>query len=565
MHVILAALSLTLANVPKPLVIDDPTYVSLARQIATDPGDPYGIDIEWSNGVEPAYRVVGANPVLPYWIAGSMALFGDEPWRWKLALFPFALALAASLHRLLARFAAGLEVPLLWMAVLSPPILPFVNLMLDVPAVALALLALVLFLASCDRDRIAGVVGAGVVAGIAMQTKYTAATSLAAMLVWGALFGRWRKAVLACATGVAVFAGWEGWMALRYAESPFVHGVLFLQRGPAGFSPGVALLWTLGFLLLIGALAPAVGVLGLAALGASRRVVAAATLACGLGFAAIPFLPAFETPQGDPWPRLAGAAPEQLLFLILGLGTAASVLAVVRTRLAARAEPADVFLVCWLALEIAGFAALSPFLAARRVVGVSLVALLLCGRAASRSPRPVAVGLPVAAGVALALVFAASDLADALAVRDSVAVAERELQQLGAEPGRESVWFAGGWGFAFHAQRAGMRPVVSGRSQLRRGDWLVTAQGISFLPLRLPGAPIPIARADVRSASPWSTHPGAYLGPLALRPRAQAIIRLWFYRVQADFVPELDTRGAARPPRPDLDRYAGRVGRAALP
>src|SRR5262249_46372704 len=102
-HVALAALVLTVANAPKPLVIDDPTYVRLAQQIAAEPGDPYGIELEWPGGVDPAFHVVGPMPVLPYWLAGSMALFGDEPWRWKLALLPFALALAASLHRLFER------------------------------------------------------------------------------------------------------------------------------------------------------------------------------------------------------------------------------------------------------------------------------------------------------------------------------------------------------------------------------------------------------------------------------------------------------------------------------
>jgi hypothetical protein len=298
--------------------------------------------------------------------------------------------------------------------------------------------------------------------------------------------------------------------------------------------------WTLGFLLLIGALAPAVGLLGLAALGASRRVLAGAALASGLGFAAIPFLPGAEVADGA-WPRLLDAPPEQILFLVLGLGTTASVLAVARTRLAGRWEREDVFLVGWLAIEIVGFVVLSPFLAVRRVLGVSLVALLLCGRAAARGPsRPVDVALPVAAGVLLALVFAASDFVDALAVRDSVRVAQHELQRLGAEPDGASVWFVGGWGFGFYAERAGMRPVVPGRSRLRGGDWLVVAQGLSALHLLLPGLPPPEAQADVRSASPWSTHPGAYVGSSALRPRAQAIVRLWIHRLQADVAPELE-------------------------
>src|SRR5262245_44116129 len=147
--VALAALLLVLANAGKPLVVDDAAYTYYARQIAAAPADPYGFEIFWYGKPEPAFGVL-APPVLPYWLAASMVLFGDEPVRWKLALFPFALALAASLQSLLARFAAGLEAPLLWMALLSPAVLPFFNLMLDVPSLALALSALALFLGACD-------------------------------------------------------------------------------------------------------------------------------------------------------------------------------------------------------------------------------------------------------------------------------------------------------------------------------------------------------------------------------------------------------------------------------
>src|SRR5262245_32890858 len=151
---------LTLANAAKPLVIDDTAYTYFARQIAAEPTDPYGFEILWYDGAQPAFQVL-APPVLPYWLAGSMVLFGDEPVRWKLALFPFALALAAALRSLLARFAPGFETPLLWMAILSPPVLPFLNLMLDVPSLALGLLSLALFLGSSDRGSAAGAAAAG--------------------------------------------------------------------------------------------------------------------------------------------------------------------------------------------------------------------------------------------------------------------------------------------------------------------------------------------------------------------------------------------------------------------
>src|SRR5262245_33512321 len=386
-HVLLSALALTLANAPKPLVIDDATYTRFARQIVAEPTNPFGFDLHWYGGVEPAFEVVATPLLLPYWLAGSMVLVGDDPLAWKLMLFPFAVALAASLRRLLERLAPGLETPLLWMGILSPSILPFVNLMLDVPALSLALLALVLFVTTCDRGGLGGAAAAGLVAAVAMQTKYTAATSLPAMLLWGALFGRWRQALLACGVGLGVFAGWEGLMALRYGQSHFVQGALLSLPARSGISPRSVLAWAEGFFMLIGALGPALCLLGLGALGLSRRTVAGAALAGGLAFAALPFLPAVEVPRGELWPRPVGGPPEQMLFLSLGLAVAASVLGVAWRQLAAHPRREDLFLAGWLAIEIGGFAVLSPFLAARRVMGVLVVALLICGRGAALSPR----------------------------------------------------------------------------------------------------------------------------------------------------------------------------------
>ena len=44
--------------------------------------------------------------------------------------------------------------PLVWMTVLSPVFLPGFNLMLDVPAMALSLAALSLFITACQRDSL---------------------------------------------------------------------------------------------------------------------------------------------------------------------------------------------------------------------------------------------------------------------------------------------------------------------------------------------------------------------------------------------------------------------------
>jgi hypothetical protein len=206
------------------------------------------------------------------------------------------------------------------------------------------------------------------------------------------------------------------------------------------------------------------------------------------------------------------------------------------------ADRADAFTLGWLAIEVAGFAVLSPYLASRRVLGVALVGLLVCGRAASRSLGAAAAAramrVPLTLGVALGVLFAAAELADARAGRHAVELAEREIAAREQHRGAGEVWFLGRWGFQFYAERAGMRAVAAGRSQLRRGDWLVVPEGVIKPLLDLPGASPARARLAVRSASPWSTNPWAYLGATPMRARSDALVRVWIHRVVRDFVPE---------------------------
>src|SRR5207249_2894070 len=145
--------------------------------------DPYGFSVFWYDRPYPANEVL-APPVLLYWWAAAVRLFGESPILWKLWFFPFSLLLVIALRSLFRRFARGLETPLVWMMVLAPSILPAFNLMLDVPALALSLAALALFFRAADRGSFSQATTAGVVAGVAMQTKYTAFLAPAVMVVY---------------------------------------------------------------------------------------------------------------------------------------------------------------------------------------------------------------------------------------------------------------------------------------------------------------------------------------------------------------------------------------------
>src|SRR5262245_21560389 len=159
--------------------------------MAERPLDPYGFAVFWYQHPEPANHVL-APPVLPYYWALLHALAGERLGLVKLGLFPWAALLVWALYALGRRFCRGLAGWLPWLLLPSPLLLPSFNLMLDVPALALGLAALAVFLGAVDRRSYAGAAWAGLLAGLAMQTKYPAFLVPGAMLLYAAVRGRWR-------------------------------------------------------------------------------------------------------------------------------------------------------------------------------------------------------------------------------------------------------------------------------------------------------------------------------------------------------------------------------------
>src|SRR5947209_4569109 len=96
---LLLTLGFTLLNCLKPLQVDDTAYSYYARHIAEHPLDPYGFEIFWYQSPSSANEVL-APPVLPYWWAAAIRLFGERPFLWKLWLLPFNLLFVFSLNTL---------------------------------------------------------------------------------------------------------------------------------------------------------------------------------------------------------------------------------------------------------------------------------------------------------------------------------------------------------------------------------------------------------------------------------------------------------------------------------
>jgi hypothetical protein len=221
------------------------------------------------------------------------------------------------------------------------------------------------------------------------------------------------------------------------------------------------------------------------------------------------------------------------------------------------------FVYTWLVLELVGYFVLTPFQAVRRLLGVVLVATLICGRPASaawrRQPQPVLLGVIVGFTALLGLGVYALDVLEAATAKSLAEEAARRIR----ERDGGTVWYVGHWGFQFYAERAGMRPVVTwyrpgetwydeegpiprpSPSRLRRGDWLVVPdwrleQQKMVLPEDRLDLVWQLACADV---FPLKTVMCYYGGNTALEHRGEPTrLEVSVYRVTRDFDPVFKTR-----------------------
>jgi hypothetical protein len=481
------ALLFTVLNSIKPLCIDDTLYYYNARQVAAHPLEPYGYQLFWNDLPSPAIEVL-APPLFSYYWSIAINLFGERPLLWKLWMLPLSLLLVFVLCALFRRFAKGHELWLTYLTILSPVFLPGFNLMLEAPVAALGLTALVLFMRAHNRHSHSWAALAGLVAGLAMQTKYTAFVIPGLMLLYAILFGRVRLGLLAAAVAAAVFWSFEGFIALRVGHSHLlyqsqVYGSVHL------LSKYLYLSWPL--VTLMGGVAPALGLLGLVALGARRRVIIAAGACVALGYLLIAVLPAsLNTLSRDAVTGEEKLTLGHLIFSIYGVAVYA-ILAVVIWRLLElrkeswpnwlahwREHRAELFLTLWLCVEIVAYFALSPIPAVRRMTLLLVVSTLLIGRLAARvrldSQRKALMRGVLIGGMLLGLLFYGVDLHDAFVEKLAVDNAVMRLDEFDS---RATRWYVGRWGFQFYAERAGMKPVLPEESRLQTGDWLVVSDG----------------------------------------------------------------------------------------
>jgi len=578
---LVCALILVLADVAKPVVVDDPAYILFARQIAESPAHMYGPPPEgalfhWYQHPSRAFEIL-CPPVVPCWLALGISLFGESVPLLKLSMFPFAYLFAWSVHRLFRWLCAApssqpARSMMVAATVLSPAFLPALNLMLDIPAIGLGLAGVAVFVGGLPIPRWWRGALAGVLIGLAMQTKYS--TLLMPAVVALMFFGYGRRvlvpAALCAAAAGLVFVAWEYRTFEVYGRSHFAFHSADQPWDHLKFPPETT--WTgraaeklsliyeekvklvVPLLSQLGLLAPGSILLAWLALGMTRRwlaIVGIGWLAFGaVGLAAIPIDDQIFTRDEAGLPRMTFTSVLVTVWLSSMAVASIGILgrlhvrgwSIGRPRL--RFDRIAVVLTLWLGLEIFGYFMLTPFPASRRLMGPIVVLSLLVGRLllwtvrsddSLRTMRMVTV-----AGLIWASLFAVTDIVDA---RIEEVVPRRVANAVRAVDPEAKIWFCGHWGTQYYGERAGMEMVVPDETNLRRGDYLAVPgkDRPAAQEILIPWANVElVGRVDETAYWPLKTIPGFYGGNLPLQPHEGPRMSMEIYRVVRGFVPETD-------------------------
>ncbi|HEX5034695.1 MAG TPA: glycosyltransferase family 39 protein, partial [bacterium] len=256
--------------------IDEALFLRISRQIQEHPFQPYDFHYLWNSFHEPMHQIAAFPPLFPYYLAAVAwpSRFPSE-WLIHLSLIPFAMAALIAIYFLCQRFGLSKIDSFLATMVIgaSPAFVVSANMaMPDVAAMSLALCGLLVSIRGWKKDRLAGLVGGGLLLAAAVLMRYNAAPLVLVYLLLGLTFTPtlWKAALpsLICLGGgmawlfisglgggsshasevLSIFAKTEGWESRLWSTG--IHLTL------STFLPLLALPWlgrrkTLWAMLLI--------------------------------------------------------------------------------------------------------------------------------------------------------------------------------------------------------------------------------------------------------------------------------------------------------------------------
>ena len=462
------ALAIGLANLAKPVHIDDALYVSIARWIVGHPLDPFGGPINWQQVPEPSYKVSISPPGLSYYFALVILVGGEDSTLLHASMIPWLLLAAWGLYRLGERWAgAGLATALLVLA--SPAVVVGTNLMLDVPLLACMVASVEWLGRGSGGRRPAGALLASAGFGAAAVLIKFAGIGLVAIFLAEAWRRRSARPLAAALGPIVAMGAWQAASRSLYGSTQIGEGLSFLAP-LRSMDLGPVVERALIMMAILGATFP----IWIAApwRGLRPKLAAASAVVAGL-------LAASRFPLAI-WSRPQTPAVAFVVAVALGAFGVASAVgrpARVEGAVDGNAPPPrgpGIVLAVWIATVAALVILFGPFVAVRSFLPIEPPLAIALLRVLGPGLRGrVGVGLAIAVATTLGTLLAAVDVRWAGCYPG---VAAEVARRYGAS-GRP-VYFLGHWGWQYYAERTGLRAWDA-----RWGD--VPPGAVVVLPLRV--------------------------------------------------------------------------------
>ncbi len=448
----LIVLSLTLPFLDKPVHIDDTFVLHITDRILAHPADPFGGEFNWFGHLAPVWSTTTNPPLVSYWLAPVVAVWGKGELWLHLAMVPFYLFFAWGMFLVARRFTDEAWMPTLFL-VGSAPFLVSGNLMRDIPAAGLALLGLAWFLEGVDDSDRGKALAGSVLLGLAVLAKY----SVGVILPVAALYTLLRRRplwVFWLSVSAAILGAWCLFTWVVYGQ---IHPVYLLLNRVS--DSGIK--WPDKFLSALAILGSAVYLSPLVAwvLGVSRcwKTLAATVLVALL---IVWWSCRFYDSDWD-----TGFS----VWLVLGVFLLA---AAVHSAATDNWSVESLFLLAWLGSHVAFATFFVPFDAVRHLLVAIPPLLLLLFRWFERHRAHVhrigvLAGLLLAVQLGTALLVQGADYEYAGTYRD---FARNIAPRFQAEA---NLWYVGQWGWKFYADQAGLKMMNRDGPYPSPGDLLV--------------------------------------------------------------------------------------------
>lgn len=481
---------MTLPFLNKALHIDDTAYIYQARHILLDPVHPFDFQFNWLGITGDAIHSINHPPLLSYYFALIISLFGESEPVLHASLMIFPLIAVYSISFLAQRFTRQ-PLPAMLMLMLAPPFFVSAStLMLDVPVLGLTLAATALFVRGMDSDNPPMLAISGVVLAAACLIKYSAVLQFPVLGLYAVLQGKTRKALIPLGLAAILVSSWI-WF--TWVTSGILHPLQAIGL-EGDLKTSMLAKWT-SLASFTGASALVAGFLPFA--GARRWAVLLASLALTYFFV----LP--HSALG--WGSLG------LLAILIFNGTYlfGRVIAGL-TDIRNFKDRDTVFLLAWFVVTTAFVVGVIAFNAVRHVLIFLVPLVLLLFR---MYPAPGGFKFARAHLAALLLLSLTVSFGDHIYANAYRGMADRLMlvvenqglrdEGIGIEP-NNTVWFRTHWGFQYYMENRGAKMLeITNVDQVNDGDWIVdtvTAHK-NFIPKE--SWPVLKVEREFDAVSPW--------------------------------------------------------------